>query len=256
MALTFNGTAPTEIVYNGTSLTVLNQDGTNVWGKPFTLTVNKGTNIALEISRTSSPNQHASTGSIISYSSASAIANSGSTSMLVYYGDVLTITASASSGYNLTTFTVNGTAWTSGNSITVSSAITVVTVAQSAVSWHTVWTGSSSKYTYIASNSTATLTWSSSDISGINTSYPLRISGTKSGDGTTSFTNVATGSSLGSVNNGGAGTKSDPRITAALVLNLASPFTVSISTSQSPTVPIATNSMYVNVIITSVDAYY
>lgn len=100
-----------------------------VWGKPFSLTIQAGANSTVTVNRTSSPNQHANTGAL-------------SSGAVVYYGDILTISASANSGYNLSTFTVNGTAWTSGNTITVTSAITVVTTAQSAASWKTVWTGS------------------------------------------------------------------------------------------------------------------
>lgn len=133
MALVINGVSPTEIkvVQNGTTtdLTVLKYGSQNVWGKPFSLSITQGANTTVTVSRTSSPNQRASTGAL----------SSGS---VVYYGDVLNITASANSGYNLSTFTVNGTAWTSGNIITVTSAITVVTTAQSAVGWHTIWTGS------------------------------------------------------------------------------------------------------------------
>lgn len=132
MAFTFNGTTPTAIKYNGTDITVLkySKGGTTtaVWGKPFSLSITQGANTTVTVSRTSSPNQHASTGAL-------------SSGAVVYYGDILTISASANSGYNLSAFTVNGTAWTSGNTITVTSAITVVTTAQSAVSWKTVWTG-------------------------------------------------------------------------------------------------------------------
>lgn len=129
MAFTFNGTTPTAINYNGTNLTVLKYGTTAVWGKPFSLSITQGANTTVTVSRTSSPNQHANTGAL-------------SSGAVVYYGDILTISASANSGYNLSTFTVNGTAWTSGNTITVTSAITVVTTAQSAASWKTVWTGS------------------------------------------------------------------------------------------------------------------
>lgn len=47
----------------------------------------------------------------------------------LYYGDVLTITFSASTGYNLGTHTVNGTTFTSGNTHTVSGNVSVVSTA-------------------------------------------------------------------------------------------------------------------------------
>lgn len=129
MALKYGSTSPTAIKYNGTDLTVLKYGNTAVWGKPYSLSISQGSNTTVTVTRTSSPNQGASTGTL----------SSGS---VVYYGDMLKITASANSGYNLSTFTVNGSGFTSGNTITVTSAISVVTTAVASVSWKTVWTGS------------------------------------------------------------------------------------------------------------------
>lgn len=129
MAFTYNGISPTEIKYNGTPLTVLQYGTTKVWGKPYSLSISAGANTTITVNRTSSPNQHASTGNL-------------SNGSVIYYGDVLTISYSVSSGYNISTHTVNGTTFTSGTSYTVTSAISVVTTAVSAASWHTVWTGS------------------------------------------------------------------------------------------------------------------
>ena len=47
----------------------------------------------------------------------------------VDYGDVLTITFAANTGYNLVTHTVNGSTFTSGGTITVTNAVTVVSTA-------------------------------------------------------------------------------------------------------------------------------
>lgn len=47
----------------------------------------------------------------------------------IYYNDVLTITFSANTGYNLSTHTVNNTAFTSGNTYTVTGATTVASTA-------------------------------------------------------------------------------------------------------------------------------
>ena len=117
-----------EGVLTTTNLTVLKYGNTPVWGKPYSLSISQGANTTVTITRTSSPNQGASTGTL----------SSGS---VVYYGDVLQITASANSGYNLSTFTVNGSSFTSGNTITVTSAISVVTTAIASTSWKTTWTG-------------------------------------------------------------------------------------------------------------------
>lgn len=121
--------------YSATDLTVLKYGTTTVWGKPFSLTIQAGANSTVAVNRTSSPNQHASTGNITSGG-------------IVYYGDVLTITATPASGYKLVSFTINGTEYASGETsavsqtITVTSAVSIVINTESAVSWKTVWTGS------------------------------------------------------------------------------------------------------------------
>lgn len=139
MALYFNKASnsvmPTAITYNGTDLTVLKYGTTAVWGKPFSLTVQQSFGSEYRIHRDTSPNQHATISTI----------GSGST---VYYGDVLTITAIPASGYKLVSFTINGTEYANGETsavsqtITVTSAVSIVINTESAVSWKTVWTGS------------------------------------------------------------------------------------------------------------------
>lgn len=123
--------------YSGQTITVENMgwgyDGeviysTPVWGKPYSLSVtnNSGTGaVNVAVNRTSSPNQHASTGTI----------SAGSNK--IYHGDALSITATPVSGYKLTTFTINGTSYASSQTsavtktITVSGAVTVVVAATS-----------------------------------------------------------------------------------------------------------------------------
>lgn len=123
------------VFYGATDLTVLKYGTTAVWGKPFSLTIQAGANSTVTVNRTSSPNQHASTGAITSGG-------------IVYYGDTLTITATPASGYKLVSFTINGTEYASGQTsavsqtITVTSAVSIVINTESAVSWKTVWTGS------------------------------------------------------------------------------------------------------------------
>lgn len=159
MALKYNGTSPTAIKYNGTDLTVVKYGSTVVWGKPYSLSISAGSNTSVTVTRTSSPNQGASTGTL----------SSGS---VIYYGDVLTISYSVSSGYKINTATVNGSTFTSGQQFTVTSAISVVTSAVASASWKTVWTGTKST-TLSSSSSTGTL----SGLSGLKTGVPTRISG-------------------------------------------------------------------------------
>lgn len=127
--------------YNATDLTVLKYGTTAVWGKPFSLTIQAGANSTVAVNRTSSPNQHASTGNITSGG-------------IVYYGDILTITATPASGYKLSSFTINGTEYASGETsavsqtITVTSAVSIVINTESAVGWKIVWTGSETVHTF------------------------------------------------------------------------------------------------------------
>lgn len=109
MALKIGTVEPTEIkvVKDGvtTDLTVLKCGNTAVWGKPFTLTVSQGTGVAsVTVNRTSSPNQHASTGAL----------TSGAT---IYYGDVLSVSATASTDYTINPYT---SSYTVTDNVTVS----------------------------------------------------------------------------------------------------------------------------------------
>nr|DAF19560.1 MAG TPA: hypothetical protein [Bacteriophage sp.] len=142
MALYFNNVMPTAIKYNGTDLTVLKYGTTAVWGKPFSLTEQQSFGSEVGIHRDSSPNQHARIGNL----------GSGST---VYYGDVLTITATPASGYKLVSFTINGTEYASGETsavsqtITVTSAVSIIINTEAAISWKTIWTGSETVHTFM-----------------------------------------------------------------------------------------------------------
>lgn len=126
--------------YSATDLTVLKYGTTAVWGKPFSLTIQAGANSTVTVNRTSSPNQHASTGAVTSGG-------------IVYYGDIITITATPASGYKLVSFTINGTEYANGETsavsqtITVTSAVSIVINTESAVSWKTIWTGSETVHT-------------------------------------------------------------------------------------------------------------
>ena len=78
----------------------------------YRLSISAGTGAAISVSRTSSPNQGAFTGSL-------------SHGAVIYYGDMLKISFSAGTGYNLTSHTVNGSSFTSGNTLTVSASVSV-----------------------------------------------------------------------------------------------------------------------------------
>ena len=138
MAFKYNGVEPTAIKYNGTDLTVLKYGIglTAVWGKPFSLTIQAGANTTVTVRRTSSPNQHASDGNITSGG-------------IVYYGDIIIVKVTPINSCRLTTFTINGTEYASNQTIeveqvvTVTEAVSIVTNAENAGSWHTYWTGSS-----------------------------------------------------------------------------------------------------------------
>lgn len=173
MAFKYNGVEPTAIKYNGTDLTVLKYGTTAVWGKPFSLTVQQSFGSEYGIQRVISPNQHASTGAITSGG-------------IVYYGDTLTITATPASGYKLVSFTINGTEYASGQTsavsqtITVTSAVSVVINTESAASWKTVWTGNEqvANISYkgeTTGNKSVTLT--NETLAGVDWSRPTKITG-------------------------------------------------------------------------------
>lgn len=79
-----------------------------------TLSISAGEGTGITVNRTSSP--WAATGGLLS----------GAT---VYDGDVLTISFSVSTGYNLSAHTVNGSSFTSGGTHTVSGNVTIVATA-------------------------------------------------------------------------------------------------------------------------------
>lgn len=70
---------------------------TPVWGKPFSVSFTKGTGVAsVTVTRTSSPNEHASLTTL-------------SSGARVYYGDVLSVSATAEQGYTLDEYTTSYT---------------------------------------------------------------------------------------------------------------------------------------------------
>lgn len=83
--------------------------------KSYKLAISAGTGSTITVNRTSSPKKGASTGNL----------SDGAT---IYYSDVLKITFAAGAGYEITTHTVNGTDFTSGNTHTVTANVTVIAI--------------------------------------------------------------------------------------------------------------------------------
>lgn len=133
MALNFNNTEITGVYFNGVEKMALQYNGTGYFGKRFTLTKNASTGVTLAVNRTNSPNQNAGTG----------IVSTGNT---IYYGDIITITCTASSGYanpKLYVNTGSGMAVrTSPYTFTVTGNVTFYGEASLSETWKTVWSGS------------------------------------------------------------------------------------------------------------------
>lgn len=94
MALKFNNIDITQVFFNGQEKMTLNYNGTAYFGKRFTLTKTQATGATVIISRTSSPNQKAATGTV-------------SVGNTIYYGDVITMSVTANSGYTSPTMYVD-----------------------------------------------------------------------------------------------------------------------------------------------------
>lgn len=131
--------------YNGQTITVDNMgwgyDGeviysTPVWGKPYSFIAN-GSDCTITASRTSSPNEHASTGDALT------------TGSKIYHGDVIQIAVMPTTiQYQLTSVKINGVeqTLTSGNfetTLTVTGSININAVAgRASKTWHTKFSGS------------------------------------------------------------------------------------------------------------------
>lgn len=142
--------------YNGQTITVDNMgwgyDGeviysTPVWGKPYSFIAN-GSDCTIAASRTSSPNEHASTGDALT------------TGSKIYHGDVIQIAVMPTTiQYQLTSVKINGVeqTLTSGNfetTLTVTGSININAVAgRVSKTWHTKFSGSkSTTFSYTLEN--------------------------------------------------------------------------------------------------------
>lgn len=124
-----NASGKSSVIYNNKEKLAIVYNGNGRYAKAYSLSLTVGSNTSMTVNRTSSIYKNATLGLLSSGAS-------------IYYGDVLVISATANSGYNLTTFTVNGVSWTSGESLTVLGVVSVVTEATAYLpSWKTVWTG-------------------------------------------------------------------------------------------------------------------
>lgn len=189
MALKIGTTEPTEIkvIKNGTTtdLTVLKCGTTAVWGKPYSFIAN-GSDCTITASRTSSPNEHASTGDALT------------TGSKIYHGDVIQITVLPTTiQYQVTDVTINGvaqtvTGGTFDTTLTVTGSININAVAgKASKTWQTKFSGSkSTTFSYTLANDPLTQEFPTSDwdytnipLSNYNvtlsaTENPIRITGT------------------------------------------------------------------------------
>lgn len=102
MSLKFGTSAVNTVTYNGNDVKQIVFNGSSAWCKPYALSVSKGTGVAsVTVSRISTLEPTASTGSIS--------AGSGT----IFHGDKLSVSATASTGYLLNSYTTSYTV--SGN---------------------------------------------------------------------------------------------------------------------------------------------
>lgn len=181
---------------------------TPVWGKPYSFIANSS-NCTITASRTSSPNEHASTGDALT------------TGSKIYYGDIIQIVVlPATAQYQLTKVTINGveqtlTSGTFETTLTVTGSININAVAgRASKTWHTKFSGSkTTTFSYTLENDPITQTTPTSDwdytnipLSNYNvtlsaTANPIRITGTlkvttKSGSTSNSATTTLTANEL------------------------------------------------------------
>ena len=120
MSLKFGTSVVNTVTYNGNDVKQIKYNDSFAWCKPYTLSVSKGTGVAsVTVSRISSLEPTASTGSI----------SAGDT---IFHGDVLTVSATASTGYLLDDYTTSYTV--SGNtSVSVTATPGYYTVSLNAI---------------------------------------------------------------------------------------------------------------------------
>lgn len=121
MSLNFGTSAVNAVTYNGNDVKQIIFNDSSAWAKPYTLSVSKGTGVAsVTISRTSTLEPTASTGSI----------SAGDT---IFYGDVLSVSATAATGYLLDSYATSYTVSDDNTEVSVSATPGYYTVSLDAI---------------------------------------------------------------------------------------------------------------------------
>ena len=121
MSLNFGTSAVNTVTYNGNDVKQIVFNDSSAWAKPYTLSVSKGTGVAsITVSRTSTLEPTASTGSI----------SAGDT---IFYGDVLSVSATAATGYLLDNYATSYTVSDDNTEISVSATPGYYTVSLDAI---------------------------------------------------------------------------------------------------------------------------
>lgn len=121
MSLNFSTSAVNTVTYNGNDVKRIIFNDSSAWAKPYTLSVSKGTGVAsVTVSRESTLEPTASIGSI----------SAGDT---IFYGDVLSVSATAATGYLLDSYATSYTVSDNNTEISVSATPGYYTVSLDAI---------------------------------------------------------------------------------------------------------------------------
>lgn len=121
MSLKFGTSAVNTVTYNGNDVKQIIFNDSSAWAKPYTLSVSKGTGVAsITVSRISTLEPTASTGSI----------SAGDT---IFYGDVLSVSATAATGYLLDNYATSYTVSDDNTEVSVSATPGYYTVSLDAI---------------------------------------------------------------------------------------------------------------------------
>lgn len=131
MSLKFGTSAVNTVTYNGNDVKQIIFNDSSAWAKPYTLSVSKGTGVAsVTVSRTSTLEPTASTGSI----------SAGDT---IFYGDVLSVSATAATGYLLDSYATSYTVSDDNTEVSVSATPGYYTVSLDAITNATAYVNTS-----------------------------------------------------------------------------------------------------------------
>lgn len=131
MSLKFGTSAVNTVTYNGNDVKQIKYNDSFAWCKPYTLSVSKGTGVAsITVSRTSTLEPTASTGLI----------SAGDT---IFYGDVLSVSATAATGYLLDNYATSYTVSDDNTEVSVSATPGYYTVSLDAITNATAYVNTS-----------------------------------------------------------------------------------------------------------------